>query len=636
MPQEPHPPAYKRRIPEPHEGIQVNYCRNPKCSNFGVPPQNLAKPRGRAAIIAKTTGTTIDDYKITGGGTGSTPHLLCELCSMHKTRLHRIPIKSNKAIHEELSRLTKYLEPPPRPCCKNMSCPNHGVPITADSQNYYAYGRTKAGSQRFKCRKCESLFSVPASALLRQRRKDAVRQMFMEFRGKSPFRMIAENNETGIGTVYDKLDFFYEQALKFAAAHERKLIDGSLHKYRFFVGVDRQYFTFNWRRYTNRKNTIFEAIGSADNLSGYVFGMHLNFDHEANRELTQVDADEIKDHLEPEPDRKYARVMLREDYKLAVKYAREDAERRKREAEKKKAEGKPEEKKEDENQTLSAIQAAKESYVKGGRRRNSDRLEFITEDIQLPEKGLEVMPDYSIMGHFFFLRHLFQYSVHQVVFYLDRDSGFRGSMMSAFTDRIRAGTCEGFFVVRSSGKTTGEMHKILLALRKEESILRIAAPWMSQEEIQLQLTRESLKKPLIFGPYKDVFYYNPVPRKTEPERLVCHLTDQGQFDADQESLARLIVRSGRWGIDNFFVHVHRRFSSLERALTSGVQVGRKFYPYVNYSPIVAVKLMEIARVYYNYVHRSRPTKENPDPKTPAEKLGLAGQRYNARDIIYFK
>ncbi len=39
------------RVPDAFEGIQVNYCKNPTCSNFGVPPpQKGAKGRPAASL----------------------------------------------------------------------------------------------------------------------------------------------------------------------------------------------------------------------------------------------------------------------------------------------------------------------------------------------------------------------------------------------------------------------------------------------------------------------------------------------------------------------------------------------------------------------------------------------------------
>ncbi len=32
-----HPRRHKRRTPDEFNGIQVNYCKNPRCANFGIP-----------------------------------------------------------------------------------------------------------------------------------------------------------------------------------------------------------------------------------------------------------------------------------------------------------------------------------------------------------------------------------------------------------------------------------------------------------------------------------------------------------------------------------------------------------------------------------------------------------------------
>ena len=73
------------RLPPPFEGVQVNSCRNPACSGFGV--EALSKvDRGRP----RADGTSrFDNYRANGddGGTAD-QKLLCKLCG--KTS----PIKS--------------------------------------------------------------------------------------------------------------------------------------------------------------------------------------------------------------------------------------------------------------------------------------------------------------------------------------------------------------------------------------------------------------------------------------------------------------------------------------------------------------------------------------------------------------
>jgi len=37
------------RIPVEVGGIQVNFCKNPQCQNFGIPASTKRKPRGRGS-----------------------------------------------------------------------------------------------------------------------------------------------------------------------------------------------------------------------------------------------------------------------------------------------------------------------------------------------------------------------------------------------------------------------------------------------------------------------------------------------------------------------------------------------------------------------------------------------------------
>ncbi|WP_445941157.1 hypothetical protein, partial [Pseudomonas sp.] len=63
-----------------------------------------------------------------------------------------------------------------------------------------------------------------------------------------------------------------------AFAGDREKAFHSLPIHRLYISVDRQEYRVNWSRYTDRRNIVLRAVGSADNDSGFVFGMHVNFD----------------------------------------------------------------------------------------------------------------------------------------------------------------------------------------------------------------------------------------------------------------------------------------------------------------------------------------------------------------------
>ena len=102
------PNQLDERVPIEVGAIQVNFCKNPQCQNFGVPASTKRQPRGKGA---EERGR--DTYNVVGSGRG-TPMLRCGFCGQYPT------IKSNKAIHEELSRFWKPFDTIAIP-----TCPNH-------------------------------------------------------------------------------------------------------------------------------------------------------------------------------------------------------------------------------------------------------------------------------------------------------------------------------------------------------------------------------------------------------------------------------------------------------------------------------------------------------------------------------
>jgi len=82
---------------------------------------------------------------------------------------------------------------------------------------------------------------------------------------------------------------------------------------RLYLSTDRQDYMVNWSRDTDRRNVVLHAVGTADNPSGYVFGMHLNFDREHDPAAIETDAKATGDIALPYPHRKHARLWLSAD-----------------------------------------------------------------------------------------------------------------------------------------------------------------------------------------------------------------------------------------------------------------------------------------------------------------------------------
>jgi hypothetical protein len=78
------------------------------------------------------------------------------------------------------------------------------------------------------------------------------------------------------------------------------------------------------------------------------------------------------------------------------------------------------------------------------------------------------------------------------------------------------------------------------------------------------------------------------------------------------------------------MQVRRRLSLLERPISSASSAGRKWHGYNPYRPVMIGKLLDIFRVFYNYVETGK------DGQTPAMRLGLAKGKVDVEDIIYYQ
>ncbi len=150
------PPPSLAKIPPEIDSIQVNFCKNPACANYGVPP-GLKKGAHRSKAVASATGTEYRLGSKTRPGTGSIAGLVCLLCK------ESLPLKSNLGIAEEVARLSAYLWRKRGASCPNPACLNHGVELSAGKPHYSAYGRSGIGSQRYKCLRSKKTFSVGTS-----------------------------------------------------------------------------------------------------------------------------------------------------------------------------------------------------------------------------------------------------------------------------------------------------------------------------------------------------------------------------------------------------------------------------------------------------------------------------------------
>lgn len=580
-------PDTKPRIPPEKRGIQVNFCKKPTCSNFGVPASQSP---------AKGKGATRDNYSVVSAGKGI-PILKCHACGEYP------PLKSNNGISEELDRISDYLTPTKEASCPNELCENYVVELSAGKTHYAGFGKTKTGSKRYRCKSCGKTFSVGGSTL-RQKQPHKNKLILTLLMNKMPFRRICEAANIQMPAVYAKIGFLQRQCLAFAAHRERKLLEGMAVR-RLYVGVDRQDYVVNWTRREDKRNVQLTAVGSADNETGYVFGMHLNYDPTLNTEDIEREANEIGDCNTPYPFRRYARTWLACDYDKAIRAS----------ANKKIAS----------DGTLGGEISSVYADVQS--REDIEDFEHPTKTSQLPGKGMQIHAEYTLYAHFFLLKKLFG-GVEKVRFFLDQDSGMRAACLGAFQEEIKGRKCDAFYVRINKSLTVDEKQRALAESRKRFRAAKEQYPELSDTEINLNLIKERMGHMAEIGQWKDRWLSHPFPNMSEPEKAICYLTDYGDYDEDHQ--AWLYNKASMHAIDCFFMLIRRRLSLLERPIASASSARRMWYGYSAYNPESIVKLLDIFRVYYNYCLKSK------DGSTPAMRLGLAKGVVSPEDIIYYQ
>ena len=578
------------RIPIESEGLQVNFCKNPVCPNFGRPASVERQPRG-------INNKALDrDTYVVNGKTGKL-EIKCERCGEYP------PIKSNLAIREEIERFSDYLTVAQEPSCPKTSCDNNLVGISTPKA-YISYGTTRSGSQRYRCQLCNKTFAVSYNPTFHQKLPEVNVLVFRLLVNKMPLNRICETANITMDTLYRKIEFIHKQCLAFAATHERRIPEMDIS--RLYLSVDCQDHIVNWGRAGDKRNIKLSALGTADNKTSYVFGIHVNYDPDIDANKVERDAEQIGDNDLRLPFRRYARVWLKIDYDDAL----------------------------EKNPSLRAQKrrlrdSIEDGYAEAIKRDDVESADIQTVETSLPYKGMLVHSDYTLYGHFFFFRKLFA-NVGKVRFYLDQESGIRAACLSAFWVEVLAKRCDAFYVRVKKEQTINQKRRLLAENKRALADFRASSASyepLTDYDLRHIVVMDRLRDLVDIGKWHDRWLFYPFPDMGEPEKAICWLTNLYDRAYDDDHLAHLYSKATLHGIDRFFMQVRRRLSLLERPISSANSEGRKWYGYSPYNPAMVGKLLDIFRVYYNFVEVGK------DKKTPAMRLGLAEGIVTVTDIL---
>lgn len=572
----------KYRIPPEHKGIQINYCKNPECENYGIP----------AELTGKHKKSDTDKYKIVASGKGQT-FLHCKSCGEF------IPVKSNIGIVEELERMSTVFQSNTIQCCPDESCSNHQVPITTPKA-YQSFGKTKSGSDRYRCKVCKKTFAVGSSTRY-QKQPEINEQVFKLLMNRSPLRRICEITGINFVTLYHRIDFLEEQCKKFSAFQDEKL--KTLPIKRLYLSVDGQSYLVNWTQRKDKRNNVFQGFAIADNETRYVFANHLNYDENLIPEEIEHNASLIEEVNKPAPFRRYARLWLTHDYNKSIQKTAKL------------------------NGSMNLEGDIQHTYDEQEKRDDVEKLESLDTSMQLPKAGMQVHAEYTLYGQFHYLKNLLG-NVEKFRFFLDQDAGVRAACLSAFKEEIKERKCDAFYVRISKELTVDEKRKCKANAKKEFDKIKKENEFLEDYEVKLMMIKDRIKHMREIGKWKDKWLSHPLPDMSEPEKAVCYLTDFKDYEPDH--LAWLYNKASLHAVDNYFMLIRRRIAMLERPMHSSANAGRVWNGYGAYNPAMVGKLLTIFRTFYNYMLVGS------DGKTPAMRLGVMDRVVGYEELIGFK
>jgi transposase-like protein len=555
------------------------------------------------------------DYTVVATGK-SRPALKCGLCG------EIFPMQSNLAIAEELLRISAFLEPD-WPACPRETCELYGKSGEEFHARYTRYGTNGNGTPRYKCTACSTVFSHGGKSDKRQRETHKNRDIFLHLVNTVPIRRVIKLLDLSMSVLYSRLDFIHHQCTAFVGERERTLVERPDLGKRY-LSTDRQKLIVNWSSRNERKNTLILSIATADQVTGYVYGVHLNFDSALMREDIEKDRVRFGDHHLDPPFRRYARVWLDADLEEA---AASNAERRKGAA------AIPEPTEASKGNALAA--AVAQRYKEATGRADIDAGDGPSSDAGKPTAGILLHEQIVMSAHLQYVTRLLG-RAEKLRFFMDQESGLRAAFMAAVPARILDRTVDGFYVQVQKEGTVGQKRAMVQQSRAAFDAACGLNPGLTPHQVKVMLAREEMTRLQSIGQWSDKWFRHPIADMREPARLICWLTDIDAIEQDRAKRedqlnhhASLYLKASLTSIDRFFMQVRRALTMAERGIVSASADRRVWFGKNAYNPGYLTKLVEVFRVYFNYCEIGK------DKCTPAMRMGLARGPVAPEDILYF-
>ena len=595
------------KIPSPlgrsTRSIQVNHCRMPDCGNYGVPAIT------RRVKSGPSPGRD-PHYTVQSTNKGRVPCIKCKCCG------EKPPIKSNQGIAKELARLAAPLKAPKDSGCKNKDCENHEKSVADHPECYKSKGyRADTGEPIKLCTACGMKFTVGAEPpRIHQKNRHLAVEVYSRVVNKSPVKRTLRGANLPSPSVYYKaIKFIQRRCNRLTGGMERSMLRGQVPlPDKLHLVTDLQQYQLNWTDRLDKRNPMFSAVCTVERASRYVFGLHANYDPDADAFVIAQDAARRGDFDKAEPYRHHARLWLPGDELLGGRAAGErlgiDRVREIR-------------------QQLAAIYTAAETRAD-------------VEDRELAElhpdlhnvhagTGMQVHVPYTVYAHFFLMRELMLGgSVKQVLYSMDCESLLRAAFLSAWQPEVNAGAAHGFYVRHHKYQTVPEREAAKLTAKKVLDAFMQQSAIKSRREAAKLLLTQRFETAAAYGKWQDRWVEHPIPTMNEPYKAVCWLTQRPDSNPTPVAVAEMALDAGLGPVDNVFQVTRRWMNALERPIGTSSGYNRVWHGYAPYNPAMLQQYLDLFRCTWNYCNAGE------DGKTPAMRMGLTSQPLTYNDVLW--
>ncbi|ULB08374.1 hypothetical protein ORIO_00255 [Cereibacter azotoformans] len=287
-------------MPYPVAGIDLNFCRNPACAEYGILPDPFKRPNGSEPAPPGVPRGAVSGKK-------HEEYYQCDSCGT----THRL--KNNRAVAEEVERLRRIRSTDPSaPACRNTDCANHGLSVAAHPGMYQRFGKTKGGDARWRCKGCGKTFSVGKPAR-RHKRSDKNRLVLDMLCNDLSFAKMSRISGLAYRDIYRRVDFYFERVQGFVARREDfGRIDFRDAGSRF--ATDSQALTINWPSRKRRFPVVFQHLCTAHARSGFIMEASFQLDPAVSpKEAEAQAAAAAEDHISTAY-RDHARIWTKSEF----------------------------------------------------------------------------------------------------------------------------------------------------------------------------------------------------------------------------------------------------------------------------------------------------------------------------------